>query len=176
MLLAVALLAGCGTSVSSTAPAISSMRSAEVSSDLATPSPETSVAVSRSKPTSGDTVDGFKLGVIVACSPGVGLTAAELDRGCSGYPARATAALDAREPGHPAIVGVGTYTDGTQPEPLDFSANAPTPTPPPTAHPGPYVIVFVFALADGTYRATGVACTGKGSTTSCVGIGAYPAF
>jgi hypothetical protein len=141
-----------------------------------TPSPEASAIVPGIKPTSGDTVDGFKIGVIVACSPGVGLEAAELDRGCSGFPRRATAALDAREPDHPAIVGVATYTDGTQPEPVDYSANAPSPTPPPTAHPGPHVIVFVFTLADGTFRATGVACTGNGPTTSCVGIGAYPAF
>ena len=125
-------------------------------------------------PQLGDTVDGFKLGVTVACSPGIGQDAASLDRGCSGYPKRAMAALDAREPGHAAIVAARMYTDGTQPEPVDYSANAPSPTPPPTAHPGPRVTVFVFTLADGSVQATGVACTGNGPTASCVGVGSYP--
>jgi hypothetical protein len=125
-------------------------------------------------PTTGDTVDGFKLGVIAACSPGIDEDAATLDRGCTGYPKRATAALDAREPGHAAIVAQTMYTDGTQPEPVDYSGNAQSPTPPPTEHPGPRVTVFVFTLADGSIRATGVACTGNGVTASCIGVGAYP--
>jgi hypothetical protein len=139
MLFGVALLAGCTASGGSTTSATSPAVAAEVSPNLATPSSEVTLVDRGIKPTSGDTIDGFKLGVDVRCSPGVDLTAAELDRGCSGFPRRATAALDAREPGHPAIVGVATYTDGTQPE-------------------------------------TGVACTGNGPTSSCVGIGAYPAF
>jgi hypothetical protein len=125
-------------------------------------------------PTSGDTVDGFKLGVTVECSPGIGQDADALDRGCSGFPKRATAALDAREPGHAAIVTERMYSDGTQPEPVDYSALAPSPTPPPTAHPGPRVVVFVFTLADGSGRATGVACTANGPTASCIGVGSYP--
>jgi hypothetical protein len=140
--------------------------------------PETATPAIRATPepvpTSGDSIDGFKLGVTVACSPGVGLDAAALDRGCSGYPKRAMTALDAREPGHAAIVAASMYTDGTQPEPVDYSANAPSPTPPPTAHPGPRVTVFVFTLADGSIRATGVACTGNGASASCIGVGSYP--
>jgi hypothetical protein len=85
--------------------------------------------------------------------------------------ALATAALDARDPGHAEVVGVAMYTDGTQPEPIDVSGNAPTPTPPPTAHPGPRVTVFVFTLADASVRATGVACA---DARSCVGVGSYP--
>jgi hypothetical protein len=85
---------------------------------------------------------------------------------------RATAALDARDPGHAAIVSMTKYSDGTQPEPVDVTGNAPTPTPPPTRHPGPNVFVFVFKLADGSTRATGVACTGNPPT--CVGVGSYP--
>lgn len=125
-------------------------------------------------PTSGDTVDGFKLGVIVVCSPPVDVDAATLDRGCVGFPKRAMAALDTREPSHAAVVRTGTYSDGTQPEPVDYSRNVPSPTPAPTAHPGPLVMVFVFTLADGSIRATGVACTGNGPTSSCIGVGSYP--
>jgi hypothetical protein len=117
----VTLLAGCAASGSSMTPATSPTISAEVTPNLASPSSETSAAVRGIKPTSGDTVDGFKIGVIVACSPGVGQDAAELDRGCAGFPRRATAALDASEPNHPAVVGVATYSDGTQPEPVDYS-------------------------------------------------------
>jgi hypothetical protein len=176
MLIGVALLAGCAASGSSMAPATSPMISPEGTSNLVAPSSEPSAAVPAVRPTSGETVDGFKIGVMVACSPGVGLDAAELDRGCAGFPKRATAALDAREPDHPDVLGFATYSDGTQPEPLDYSADVPSPTPPPTAHPGPDVTVFVFTLADGTFRATGVACTRNDSNSSCVGIGAYPDF
>lgn len=172
MLFGVALLAGCGASGGSISPAISPIGS----SGAAIPSAAPSAAIPASMPTSGDTVDGFKIGVTLACSPGIGLDAAALDRGCAGYPKRALAALDAREPSHPAVVGVAMYSDGTQPEPVDYSANAPSPTPPPTAHPGPRVVVLVYTLADGSVRATGVACTGNGPTSSCVGIGAYPSF
>jgi hypothetical protein len=176
MLFSIFLLAGCGAIIDSTSPSTSPTNPAEVLTDLASPSSQGSAEVPAIEPTSGDTIDGFKLGVIVACSPGVDLTAAELDRGCAGFPRRATAALDARDPGHPAIVDVATYTDGTQPEPVDYTANAPDPTPAPTAHPGPGVIVFVFTLADRTIRATGVACTRNRSGSSCVGVGAYPTF
>ncbi len=84
----------------------------------------------------------------------------------------ATAALDARDPGHAAVVSMTKYSDGTQPEPVDVTGNAPTPTPAPTRHPGPMVFVFVFKLADGSTRATGVACTDN--PPSCVGVGSYP--
>ena len=128
----------------------------------------------------GSTIDGFKIGVRVACSPGIG--PAPSGGWCAGLDqAKAIDALDARDPGHAAIASVTTFTDGTQPEPMDVTGNAPTPTPAPTAHPGPIVTVFVFELADGSIRATGVACpanlkdkaivTVKGL---CVGVGSYP--
>lgn len=123
-------------------------------------------------PAPGTTIDGFKLGVVLVCSPAVGPIDPSLTGStCAGQLALATAALDARDPGHAAVVDVASYSDGTQPEPLDVSGNAPTPTPPPTAHPGPRVTVFVFTLADGSVRATGVACP---DARSCVGVGSYP--
>ncbi len=74
-----------------------------------------------------------------------------------------------------------TFTDGTQPEPVDVTGNAPTPTPAPTAHAGPLVTVFVFELADGSIRATGVACPAYLKDNAivavkgpCVGVGSYP--
>jgi hypothetical protein len=90
---------------------------------------------------------------------------------CAGQSALALAALDARDPSHAAVISTGMYSDGTQPEPVDVTGNAPTPTPPPTEHPGPLVTVFVFTLADGSVRATGVACP---ESRSCVGVGSYP--
>jgi len=123
-------------------------------------------------PEPGTTIDGFKLGVVLVCSPAVGSVDPSLTGStCAGQLALATAALDARDPGHAAVVDVARYSDGTQPEPLDVSGNAPTPTPPPTMHPGPRVTVFVFTLADGSVRATGVACP---DARSCVGVGSYP--
>lgn len=123
-------------------------------------------------PKPGDTIDGFKLGVMVTCSPPVGSIDPSLAAdSCSGRPALALAALDARDPGHAAVIRTDTFSDGTQPEPVDVSGNAPTPTPPATAHPGPHVTVFVFTLADGSVRATGVACPDPGP---CVGVGTYP--
>jgi hypothetical protein len=121
---------------------------------------------------SGSTVDGFKLGGIVKCSPPVDVDAATLERGCAGDLKRATAALDAREPAHAAVVSVKTYSDGTQPEPIDMTGDGPPPIPAPR-HPGPNVTVFVFTLADGSTRATGVACEGTGPLV-CVGVGTYP--
>jgi hypothetical protein len=120
------------------------------------------------------TIDGFTLGSIVKCSPPVDVDAAVLEAGCAGDYKRATAALDAREPGHPAIVSIEEYADGTQPGPIDFTGPGVPPTPAPR-HPGPNVTVVVFRLADGTSRATGVACTkAPGRRTSCVGIQSYP--
>lgn len=123
-------------------------------------------------PAPGTTIDGFKLGVVLFCSPAVGSIDPLLTGStCAGQVALATAALDARDPGHAVVVSFAMYSDGTQPEPLDVSGNAPTPTPPPTTHPGPRVTVFVFTLADGSVRATGVACP---DARSCVGVGSYP--
>lgn len=130
--------------------------------------------------TTGSTIDGFKVGVQVACSPGIGPPPS--GGWCQGLdPAKAIAALDARDPGHAPIVSVVTFTDGTQPEPVDVTGNAPTPTPAPTAHSGPLVTVFVFELADGSIRATGVACPAtlkNGAIValqgSCFGVGSYP--
>lgn len=165
---AVLAVSGCVVARASAVPASSTP-------EIRTPEFPTPVRVTPAPaPISGDSVDGFKLGVIVACSPPVDVDAATLDRGCSGNPRRATAALDAREPGHPPVAGLATFSDGTQPEPVDYSANAPSPTPAPTAHPGPRVTVFVFTLVDGSIRATGVACTGNGPSASCIGVGTYP--
>jgi hypothetical protein len=120
------------------------------------------------------TIDGFTPGVIVKCSGGTESDPAIVDAGCMGYPKRATAALDARDPGHAAIVSMEAYTDGTQPGPIDVTGPGVPPTPAPR-HPGPNVTVFVFKLADGSTRATGVACTKPaGGRTSCVGIQSYP--
>jgi hypothetical protein len=121
---------------------------------------------------SGSTVDGFKLGVVVKCSPPVDVDAATLDRSCAGFFKRAMAALDARDPGHAAVVSVATYTDGTQPEPIDMTGDGPPPTPA-ARHPGPNFTVFVYTLADGSIRATGVAC-GDVKPTVCVGVASYP--
>lgn len=119
---------------------------------------------------SSTTIDGFKLGVMAACSPPIGADAAALDRSCAGDQQRATAALDAREPGHPAVVSIRMYSDGTQPEPVDVTGDAPPPDPA-SRHPGPTVTVFVFTLTDGSTRATGVACPESGP---CVGVASYP--
>jgi hypothetical protein len=81
------------------------------------------------------------------------------------------AALDARDPGHAAIVSTVTCADGTQPGTIDVIGGA-SPPAEVTRHPGPNVTVFVFKLADGTTRATGVACSGDPVT--CVGVGSYP--
>lgn len=117
-------------------------------------------------------IDGFTLGALAACSPPVDVDAAALDRSCAGYLKRATAALDTREPGHPAVVSVVMFADGGQPAPIDVTGDATPPMPAPT-HAGPAVTVFVFTLADGSTRATGVACV-DGSPPSCVGVGSYP--
>lgn len=128
----------------------------------------------------GSTIDGFKLGVRVTCSPGIG--PAPSGGWCPGLDqAKAVAALDVRVPAHAAVVSTMTFTDGTQPEPVDVTGNAPTPTPAPTAHAGPLVTVFVFELADGSIRATGVACPAYLKDNAivavkgpCVGVGSYP--
>jgi hypothetical protein len=122
----------------------------------------------------GSTIDGFTPGVIVKCSGGIESDPAIVAAGCMGDPKRATEALDARNPGHAAIVSMEAYTDGTQPGPIDVTGPGEPPTPAPR-HPGPKVTVFVFKLADGSTRATGVACTKPpGGRSSCVGIGSYP--
>ena len=117
-------------------------------------------------------IDGFTLGALAACSPPVDVDAAALDRSCAGDLKRATAALDTREPGHPAVVSVAMYADGSQPAPIDVTGEATPPMPAPT-HAGPTVTVFVFTLADGSTRATGVACVDS-NPPSCVGVGSYP--
>jgi hypothetical protein len=96
------------------------------------------------------TIDGFKIGQPAKCSPPVGPGAGPMANTCVGFPDKAIAALDAREPGHAAIESMEMY--------LDARSTA--------------VIVFVFKLADGSTKATGVACSlGPG----CVGVGSYPA-
>ena len=82
----------------------------------------------------------------------------------------AASALDAREPGHAAIVSTQQYADGTQPGPIDVTGAA-LPRAPESRHPGPDVTVFVFTLADGSVRATGVACV---DAATCIGIATYP--
>jgi hypothetical protein len=117
-------------------------------------------------------IDGSTLGAMAACSPPVDVDAAALDESCAGYLKRATAALDTRDPVHPAVVSVAMYTDGSQPAPIDVTGDA-TPPMPASTHAGPTVTVFVFTLADGSTRATGVACVDS-SPPSCVGVGSYP--
>jgi hypothetical protein len=120
---------------------------------------------------SGSTVDGFTLGVILKCSGPVGpVTSAALTAGCAGDPQRAVAALDARYPGHAAIISTSTWTDGTQPGAIDVTGGSPPPSQAP-GRAGAIVTVFVFKLADGSIRATGVACPEQGT---CVGVGTYP--
>ena len=112
---------------------------------------------------------------IVGCgssAPPVDVDAAAVERSCAGDPSRAIDALDAREPGHPRIVSSKMYADGTQPGPIDVTGNGPVPVQP-TRHPGPNVTVVVFTLADGSVRATGVACS-LDAPRVCVGIPAYP--
>lgn len=120
----------------------------------------------------GSTIDGFKLGVVVKCSGGISEHTAATDDGCGGGLKRASAALDARDPGHAAVLSVAMYSDGTQPGPIDMTGDGPPPIPAPR-HPGPLVTVFVFTLADGSVRATGVACEDTGPLV-CVGVGTYP--
>ena len=117
-------------------------------------------------------IDGFTLGAMEVCSPPVDVDAAAVERSCAGDPERAIDALDARDPGHARIVSSKMYTDGTQPGPIDVTGNGPVPVQP-TRHPGPNVTVVVFTLADGSVRATGVACS-LVVPRVCVGIPTYP--
>ena len=119
----------------------------------------------------GAIFDGFTLGVPLNCSGPVGpLPSAAIGRGCGGDPQRAIAALDARDPSHAAIVSTSSWTDGTQPGAIDVTGDSP-PTTGGATHPGANVTVFVFRLADGSTRATGVACSDSGPG---VGVGSYP--
>jgi hypothetical protein len=119
----------------------------------------------------GSTVDGFTLGAQEECSNPVGsIDPKFLNSSCSGTLALATAALDAREPGHASIAAIQRFADGTQPGPVDVTGDSPVPTLA-TPHPGPKVTVFVFMLVDGSVSATGVAC---GDSASCTGVGSYP--
>jgi len=88
----------------------------------------------------GRTIDGFTPGMPAACSPPVGPNAAVPAGTCSELPGLAVAALDAREPGHAAIVSEGMFTDGRLSGPSRIT-----------------LYVFVFELADGSTKATGVA-------------------
>ena len=117
-------------------------------------------------------IDGFTAGVMEKCA---GLDDdPSVDASCGGGYRLARAALDARDPGHASVVSLEMYSDGTQPGPIDVTGPGLPPTPAPR-HPGPDVTVFVFKLADGSTRATGVACTKEaGQRTSCTGIGSYP--
>ncbi|MCY7288540.1 MAG: hypothetical protein LH624_09905 [Cryobacterium sp.] len=119
----------------------------------------------------GATVDGFTLGALATCSNPVGsIDPKYSSSSCAGMLKEATIALDARNPGHAAVVSVEQYSDGTRPGPIDVTGSGPVPTLAPS-HLGPDVTVFVFTLADGSVRATGVACA---DTTSCAGVAAYP--
>lgn len=120
---------------------------------------------------SGSIIDGFTLGVLSNCSGPVGpVSSAALIAGCTGDPARAVAALDARDPGHAAIVATSTWSDGTQPGAIDVTGGSPPPPLVPV-QPGSIITVFVFRLADGSTRAIGVACS---ESRPCVGVGSYP--
>lgn len=122
-------------------------------------------------PVAGDTIDGFVLGSVESCSPPAGSIEPALDdRSCAGQQALAVATLDRRDPGHATVESVREFADGTQPGPIDVTGDAPLP-PLPSRHAGPSVQVFVFSLADGSVRATGVACA---DSATCVGVGSYP--
>ena len=126
-----------------------------------------------SPPNPGQVIDGFTLGEPTGCMGGTdfpGNPTQARHTMCFDFPALARAAFDARDPDHGAIVSVDQYADGTQPSSVDITGDATAP-PQATRHPGPAVDVFVFTLADGTRRATGVACNGSGP---CVGVGSYP--
>jgi hypothetical protein len=118
------------------------------------------------------TIDGFTPGDIVRCSPPVGVTAEDLRASCAGDLERATDALDSRDPGHAPIVSVESYADGSQPPPVDVTGGD-APPPRATPYPGLNVTVYMFKLADGSTRATGVACA-KDAVHMCVGVGRYP--
>jgi hypothetical protein len=122
----------------------------------------------------GSTIDGFTPGVIEKCAGPTDPADALLDASCPGQYRLARAVLDARNPGHAAVMSLEMYSDGTQPGPIDFTGPGIPPSPAPR-HPGPNVTVFVYKLADGSTRATGVACmddaTGR---SSCVGVASYP--
>jgi hypothetical protein len=121
----------------------------------------------------GLVVDGFTLGAPASCMGPTEVPGAPTplpDTVCFDFPALAQGALDARDPNHAGIVSVDQYSDGTQPGSIDVTGAATAP-PQATWHPGPAVDVFVFTLADGTRRATGVACDRLGP---CVGVGSYP--
>jgi hypothetical protein len=115
----------------------------------------------------GSVIDGFTLGVRVACSGPVGSVPSSVV-GCGGYPQLAIEALDARDPGHAPIVATATFTDASGPGPIDVTGGA-SPSLPASASSGDVVTVFVFTLADGSVRATAVKCS---TTGSCAGVGA----
>jgi hypothetical protein len=131
------------------------------------------VAIAAAMAVSGcSTIDGFTPGGIEKC--GGGLDIDRSDASCGGGYRLARAALDTRDPGHAPVVSLEMYSDGTQPGPIDFTGPGVPPTPAPR-HPGPDVTVFVFKLADGSTRATGVACTeDPAGRRTCVGVASYP--
>lgn len=157
----------------------------------AAPTPLGSARATAPKP--GTIIDGFTVGSMLICSGGTQVSASS-GASCGGDLGRATAVLDAREPGHAAVVSVAKYTDGSEPGPIDVTGPGPVPTEVPLRHPGLIVYVFVYSLADGTTRATGVACTDyeifqsspaaaspipsasmeSFRPASCVGVPAYP--
>ena len=70
----------------------------------------------RKPPGPGSVIDGFKLGAVLECSPPIGSPDPSLaGSSCAGQPALALAALDARDPGHQAVIATTMYSDGTQP-------------------------------------------------------------
>jgi len=113
-------------------------------------------------PTTGSTVDGFKLGAPAACSPPVGVDASRYAASCAGWPEKAVSALDAEDPGHAKVVSIQTFADGAQAGPIDVTGASPLPAGPLTASTR---TIFVFTLADGSTRATAVVCDTGGTCT-----------
>ena len=113
----------------------------------------------------GSVIDGFTLGMPVKCSGPVGPVPSDVI-GCGSDRALAVAALDARDVGHAAIVSTVTFTDATQPGPIDATGDA-SPSIPESVGPGCVVTVFVFTLADGSTHAMGVKCS---ESEPCVAV------
>ena len=94
-------------------------------------------------------IDGFPIGSAAPCGA------------CTGEISMATTALDARDPGHAGIVSAIPYTD------IDPCANGTSTV---LCVRDASVVVVVLRLADGSTRATGVACLG---VAACKGVGSY---
>jgi hypothetical protein len=95
-------------------------------------------------------IDGFPIGSAAPCGA------------CTDEIAMATTALDARDPGHAPVLSATPYTD------IDPCTNGMSDV---LCSRDAHVYVVVFRFADGSTRATGVACLG---VSPCRGTESYP--